>query len=215
MTCTIHHGDCLTWLHTLDAESVDLVVTDPAYESLEKQPQLVPSRLDRCMRGQVPVISAGAVRVPLFGGRSTVIDLEDYQIVETRLWSANVYGYAQTTRGELLHISIMGRRDGLVVDHINRDRLDNRRSNLRLCTRAENVVNAAKPKTNTSGFKGVTWDSIRGKWKAQVYYRGKNVFLGRFDSATDAAIAYDKWASELHGSFLATNRSIGAFGCAP
>lgn len=169
---------------------------------------MTPSKSDRCMRNQDPVVVGSTVHVPLFGGRFTIIDLCDYSVVANDLWSVNVHGYAQRSRGELLHLCIFGRRDRMVVDHVNRNRLDNRRSNLRFCTRAQNVVNAKKPVTNTSGFKGVTWDKAKRRWKAQVYHCGKNVFIGNFGSKHEAAAAYDRTVTMLHGEYATTNSSL-------
>lgn len=75
------------------------------------------------------------------------------------------------------------------VDHINGIRTDNRVSNLRVVSRKENMKNAACPKTNTSGFIGVTWDKSRSKWAAKIMVDQKCLNLGRFDSIDEAISA--------------------------
>ena len=87
----------------------------------------------------------------------------------------------------------------LVIDHINRDRSDNRLCNLRVVTVRDNVRNA-RPKSGK--YSGVHFDSLRSKWVAKVRVDGgKRIFLGRFPCPTLAAIAYDKASSEYHGDF--------------
>ena len=75
------------------------------------------------------------------------------------------------------------------IDHINRVRSDNRLSNLRECSRAENCQNTAARLSNTSGHKGVSWVAKRQKWLAQIVINGKNVNLGRFAVLEDAVAA--------------------------
>lgn len=127
-----------------------------------------------------------------------LIDDEDYPTIAGMRWKLSVPGgyAASTTGGELGRVTYMHRLlmgltpgDGLTVDHINRNRLDNRRVNLRVVTAAENYQNvAAKPGT-TSEFRGVYWDKAKGKWRASVGLRGKNYILGVFDVEEEAACA--------------------------
>ena len=92
-----------------------------------------------------------------------------------------------------------------IVDHINQDPLDNRRQNLRLATRSQNAANLGPYANNTSGYKGV--DFNRGKWRARITQDGVRYFLGTFDTAEDAARAYDQKALELFGEFASLNFS--------
>lgn len=94
------------------------------------------------------------------------------------------------------------------VDHINGDGLDNQKNNLRLCSNQQNNCNKSKYKTNTSGYKGVTFDknSKRQKrWMAQITFSGKRLALGYFKDRLDAAKAYDEKAKELFGQFAVLN----------
>ena len=88
-----------------------------------------------------------------------------------------------------------------VVDHVNRHRSDNRWVNLRLATRSQNQCNMSTPRTNTSGYKGVSWSSSRNKWVAHIGYNRKVKNLGRFDSFEDAVKARDSAEINIHGEF--------------
>jgi hypothetical protein len=113
--------------------------------------------------------------------------------LDSHRWSLDGYGYAITyIAGKFykLHHLVLGKPPkGLVVDHINRNKLDNRSSNLRVTSQYMNMHNMSVPKTNTSGVVGVTWDKRRSKWIAQIRIAGKHKQLGRFESIEDAAAA--------------------------
>jgi hypothetical protein len=87
------------------------------------------------------------------------------------------------------------------VDHINREKGDNRWVNLRLAARWENTGNAGLQSNNTSGHRGVTWDKWAGKWLARGMRDGRNKHLGYFDSLEEAAAAAQSWQSENFGPF--------------
>lgn len=84
------------------------------------------------------------------------------------------------------------------IDHINRDRLDNRIANLREATDAENRQNMGLSVTNKSGVTGVTWDKQRKKWFAKITHNYKQIPLGRFDNIKDAENAYVEAKKRLH-----------------
>lgn len=87
------------------------------------------------------------------------------------------------------------------IDHINMNRSDNRWCNLRECNNQENMQNTSIKSTNSSGYKGVTFDKYRNKWCAMGRLLGKTKFLGRFDSVEQASEAYKNFAKEHHGEF--------------
>lgn len=87
------------------------------------------------------------------------------------------------------------------IDHINRDRADNRMCNLREATRRQNMANIAKPVTNTSGLKGAFWNKNNRKWIAQISFDNKKVYLGSFESAEVAHAAYCQANARLNGQF--------------
>lgn len=105
-----------------------------------------------------------------------------------------------------LHRLIARCPKGMTVDHINGDTLDNRKSNLRVCSQANNVCNQSKHKDGiTSKYKGVHIHTQNGKWTAQVQYRGKKKYLGLFKTEVEAALARDRAAKELHGQYASLN----------
>lgn len=87
------------------------------------------------------------------------------------------------------------------IDHINGIRNDNRISNLRLATRSQNAMNSRLRKTNKSGFKGVSFHEMTGKWMARIYANKKYYYLGLFNSAQDAHAAYVAALPIHHGEF--------------
>lgn len=86
------------------------------------------------------------------------------------------------------------------TDHIDRNRQNNRRENLRCAEPSENQCNRTMA-NNTSGAKGVSWDVTRNRWIARIQFKHKSVNLGRFESLTDAAAAYEEAATRLHKEF--------------
>lgn len=84
------------------------------------------------------------------------------------------------------------------LDHINRNRSDNRIANLRLATRSENKQNRSMQRNNKSGYRGVHWNGRDRRWHAQIQLDGKRHHLGSYQSSEDAYAAYCAAASELH-----------------
>lgn len=87
------------------------------------------------------------------------------------------------------------------LDHIDRDRANNRISNLRACTLSENELNKGIDKRNTSGVKGVFWNRKSKKWRSQARLKGKLYYLGTFSSKEEAANAYQTFCKNNHGDF--------------
>jgi hypothetical protein len=98
-----------------------------------------------------------------------------------------------------LHRFLMGDPPGLVVDHRNGDRLNNRKSNLRACTVKQNNMNAPMSKRNTSGYRGVTFSKRTKKWRAMISLDGIKKHLGYFDRPDAAAAAYEEAAELYYG----------------
>ena len=149
---------------------------------------------------------------PLTQGKVAVVDDDMYEVFIQRKWHLNSEGYAVGYEGSefgdkriRMHRVVVSAPDGMEVDHINGDKLDNRRENLRICTHAQNTLNQGIRNDNKSGFKGVFWDKQSGKYRAQIRANKQTFYLGWFDDAEQAARAYDEKARELHGKFARTN----------
>jgi len=105
-----------------------------------------------------------------------------------------------------MHQIILEVPEGMVVDHINIDGMDNRSANLRAATRAQNSRNRKKfPRPCSSKYKGVSWHKNVLKWQAEVMFEKKRIYLGYFKNEIDAAKAYDEAAKKYHGEFACLN----------
>ena len=151
----------------------------------------------------------GNVRpIPLGNGIYTYVDAADYEWLSRYTWQLVGGGYAGRREGRKLiymHREIMQPGPGMVVDHKSRNRLDNSRDNLRVCTRQENLRNMSKRRGCTSRFKGVYYNKLTHKWIACIRIGAKNFALGSFDVEEEAARAYDRKAVEVYGEFARPN----------
>lgn len=103
-----------------------------------------------------------------------------------------------------LHREITNCPPDMQVDHINGNTLDNRKSNLRICSASENARNTKRSRTNTSGFKGIYWNKDMGKWQAYITHHGKHIYLGSYLTPQEAHAAYCEGAVKYHGKFART-----------
>lgn len=150
--------------------------------------------------------------IPLTQGYTTIIDADDYDRISQHKWYYH-QGYA--FRSALIapdvrklvgmHRVIMGldAYDKRVVDHINGDKLDNRRDNLRICTQADNTRNTRKRKDGKSKYKGVCKSGAY--WQVGVRIGGKYVYGGSFKDERLAALKYNEMAAEAYGEFAKLN----------
>jgi hypothetical protein len=156
------------------------------------------------------------VRIELNDGYSTIVDAKDYPCVKEYNWkvyylhekqhsktpklyatfSRKINGKAKQFRLHRVILENCGiNLNGLHVDHINRDTLDNRRCNLRAVTNQQNTFNSKSRVNATSDFKGVSALPDSDKWLAQICLNGKKINIGRFNSEIEAAKAYDCYAA--------------------
>ncbi len=150
--------------------------------------------------------------IGLTQGQQAIVDEDDFECLSKFSWQASLStdrsgyyairnnGYREGTRLKVrMSREIMNAPAGLEVDHINGHTLDNRQSNLRICTHKENTWNKKK-KFGKSKYRGVHKHSVN-KWRARISINGKRFCLGLFDNELDAHIAYDKKARELYGEY--------------
>jgi hypothetical protein len=154
--------------------------------------------------------------IPLTRGLFATVDAADYAALTTRKWQAWISGkntYAMRKRrignGKSvrvwMHQIVVGVHPGERVDHVNRNGLDNRRENLRLATHAQNLRNQGPRANNSSGFKGVVFVRRLKRWQACIVFNRHRYNLGLFDTAEEAARAYDAGANHFHGDFAYFN----------
>lgn len=143
-----------------------------------------------------------------------IVDDEDFEHLSRYKWKADVgknWVRAYTHIGVKwtgMHRLILKPPEGMVVDHINGNSLDNRRCNLRVCTRSQNLLNRGRNKNNKSGYKGVVFHPFGKRirrWKAQIRHNYRNIVIGYYLTPEEAAKAYNRKAKELWGEFAWLN----------
>lgn len=150
-------------------------------------------------------------KIKLTQGKYALVDNSDFELLNQWKWNYSS-GYArriQEKNGKrsiiYMHRLLMGNVRSIliktVVDHINRNKLDNRKNNLRICTQFQNTHNHGINKNNTSGFKGVSWSKNINRWHASIWLKRKNIHIGYFKNKKTAAKAYDEFSKRLHKEF--------------
>ena len=142
-------------------------------------------------------------------GMSAQVDDEDYERLMPYRWHAyqqDDVWYAKAHGNVRMHRVIM-KLDGSypLVDHVDRNGLNNQKANLRTCTRSQNGANSAKLMKGSSIYKGVCYRKDRNVWTAQIVVNSNHIYLGYFHSEEDAARAYDLAAVKYFGPFARTN----------
>ena len=154
-------------------------------------------------------------QIPLTQGKIALVDDEDYERLNRHRWYAQksrytYYAVRKSSRKQgkqrtiYMHKEILDIPLGFETDHKNHFGLDNRKANIRSCTRGENQHNR-RQQNGASKYKGVTWYKGLRKWQAQIRFDGKTIHLGQFYLEIDAARTYDRKAKELFGEFAHTN----------
>jgi hypothetical protein len=164
--------------------------------------------------------------IPLTRGVICLVDEDVAEVLGQFYWCAqpkrdtcwyairNADGGDGRHRSIRMHREIMGAPATMQVDHrehhpFEAKIIDNRRTNLRICTGGENACNLRRAKNGKSPFKGVSWFAQHEKWRADIRKSNRLHFLGLFVDPLEAAYAYDRAAIEMHGEFAATNASLG------
>lgn len=145
--------------------------------------------------------------IVLSNGMVTLVDDDDFDRVNKTNWYYHKQcGIAYNSKRDKLHRYVLGVNDPKVfVDHINHNKLDNRKENLRICSKQQNNSNKLKQDGKTSPYKGVHLEAKSAKWISQITFNYENIFLGRYDSEIQAAIAYNNAAVKYFGEFALLN----------
>lgn len=158
-------------------------------------------------------------KIPLTRGYEALVEEQDSESLSAYKWfvvfsRSTPYAIAcdgsvnGKQRRVMMHRLIAKPEDGLLVDHINHNTIDNRRENLRVCTRSENCRNRKLGTPHSSKYKGVCLSQRGGevkKWVAQITVNGRTRKIGRYVTEEDAARAYDEYAKKTFGSFALPN----------
>lgn len=155
--------------------------------------------------------------IPLTQGKHAIVDASDYEWLNQWRWCAwtpdkrTFYAKRGVVRDGkdvqiFMHVVVFGEK---MVDHKDRNGLNNCRSNLRESNKSTNGANRGPNKNNTSGFKGVSFFKATNRWKASLMVRGATFHLGYFLDKVEAAKEYDRRAIQHFGEFAKTNQSLG------
>ena len=156
-------------------------------------------------------------KIILTKGFEAIVDADDYEMLSKFKWcSSESRGKNYANRGFQenlkfrkikMHHQIMGKpQKGMVIDHINGNTLDNRKSNLRICTQSNNTMNKVKRKNCSSIYKGVSFSESEQKYRAYITVQKKTIHLGRHKDEVIAALTYNDAAKKYHGEFALLNK---------
>lgn len=156
-------------------------------------------------------------RIKLTRGKNAIVDVEDFERLNQYKWHCTHYGYAKravpnrTGKGRrqvavYMHKMVCPAPDGMIVDHINRNSLDNRKVNLRAATQRQNVWNRKfNRKRGKSRYNGIRWDKNREKWQVRLTINGRRESFGYYADEIEAAKAYDRVAKKYRGEYAFLN----------
>lgn len=147
-------------------------------------------------------------------GKFALVDDGDFEYLKSFNWHIYNNGYARRRaprdggkrKSFYMHKQIMKVNNNVLIDHKNRNGLDNRKSNLRICDFSENGVNTKVRRDNTSGFKGISWRPAQKTWMVRIWVRGDCKYIGCFKIKREAVIAYNKMAKKEYGEFALLNK---------
>jgi hypothetical protein len=160
------------------------------------------------------------MNTPKLGKVESIIDSEDLNRVKAFHWiprkdkggaiyivaSLRLFNDGKTRKAQIQLHRLIFSFESEIVDHINSDSLDNRKSNLRPATAKQNCSNRSPNKKSKHGFKGVCFSRKNGKFRAYIYHNHKNIHLGFFNEIEAACTAYNLAALEYFGEFAKFNR---------
>ena len=149
-------------------------------------------------------------RIALTKQKVTIVDDEDYEFLTQWRWQFHSQGYASRNikpKTIWMHRLILKTPEGYETDHINGNKLDNRKQNLRIATHAQNNRRKGLQKSNKWGYKGITKVNQKSgeKWFARLWFNNKSIWLGGYKTKEEAASAYNKGAKKYHKKFAQLN----------
>lgn len=161
----------------------------------------------------VIVVENGVCRIYIYDKNGekqaeAIIDIEDAERCQTKRWSLR-NDYVCSGENTYLHNFILGRKTNMkeMTDHRDRNKLNNRKGNLRECNKSQNAANAIKQRGETTSiYKGVYWKKSRSRWVAKITKDYKGIYLGSFISEIGAAMAYNDAAKMYFGEFSLINK---------
>ena len=147
-----------------------------------------------------------------FKNGMVLVDDEDYDWLNKYSWYIND-GYIVTNikinneqNKKYIHRLIIGEQNKFDIDHIDHNKFNNCKNNLRIVNKSQNAMNKKSQKNSSSIFKGVSWNKALKKWKSDIKLNGKSYYLGYFAFEIDAAMAYNNKAKELFGEYAYLNK---------
>ena len=156
--------------------------------------------------------------ITLTKGAQAIVDDEDYEWLNQWRWQVDNQGYAKRIisvdggrQAVFMHRLILGLKygDKLLADHINHNSLDNRRCNLRIVNNSQNQANSYAASKNLIGYKGVRYHPLYPghckAWRAEIRVNRKGIYIGSYETAGEAALAYNKAAIEYFGEYACLN----------
>lgn len=153
--------------------------------------------------------------IALGNGGCVIVDDRDYEWLIKHTWTRKADGYAlrqYKIKGRnfqvLMHREIMQTAPGMECDHINHNPLDNRRSNLRNCSSAENGWNSRRHKNSSFIYKGIGYGCTKKTWRMRLCKNYHKMEISGFQNERHAALAYDLWAVDLFGEYAHTNFKV-------
>lgn len=140
----------------------------------------------------------------LSNGQKALVSPESIPELKKYTWCLSGNGYAMTrscAQGISMQRLLTNAKTGDIVDHIDRNPLNNTLDNLRICTKRENAINTKTRSDNSVGYRGVSQVKTTGRYRAYICINGKQKHLGMYESPEEAAAQYEKAAKKLYGDF--------------
>ena len=206
-SCAYSYFDPCRWVVTVGMGWPSRPVCANHPDSLGRTRPTPTDEVCRNYRRKAATPGGDVKQIPLGEGFYAYVDAADYEWLSRWTWHLQ-NGYAvrwEKRKVIFMHREILKPPKGKMGDHMNANRLDNTRANLRICSRPENARNKSKPHGTSSRFRGVSYRKDCGRWYARIRFEGSLIHLGSVADEEEAARAYDRKAVELFGEFARLN----------